>query len=103
MVYRAAAGRPIRRPVNVVTARDYLRRLLTERGLGVKGVLDKAWDVHYATAYRYMTKGKSRLTPAHIDSAIEALNLDALEATKLKFLSARDAGWDMDLKFLKLL
>lgn len=96
-------GKEVTRPTHIRTARDYIRTLLHDRNLYINKQLAEWWKVVPQTAHRYMCRDRQPLAPFHIESVIEHLKLDPLDATRLRFLAARDAGWLLELKYIKLL
>jgi hypothetical protein len=97
---KTATGRPLIIPVNPVTTRDHMRYYLRRAGLHVKD-LGAVWNMHPVSAYRRFYHNRP-WSPNYIEAFIEACKLDSLEAQKLRLLAAREAGWQLDLKYLKL-
>lgn len=102
MAYRKATGRPLKVAVSVKTSRDLIRRHLHTRGLTIANSLAIWWNMHPTSAYRRMYDKRRPLTPNYIEAAIEGLQLDNIDATRLRLLAAREAGWLLDPMYLNL-
>lgn len=90
---RYAAGRRIKVPRSVRTARDLIRRHLREEGRELRS-LAGPFNVTPATVKAIMHHGRP-LSPQHIDAVIEHLNLDEFDATELRLQGAIEAGWQL--------
>lgn len=100
MSYRPATGRPMAVPSHPITVRDHMRHHLRRAGMDIKD-LAPVWDQHQNSVYRRFYD-KRPFTPNYIETFIEAARVDPLDAAKLRLLAAREAGWNLELKYLKL-
>ncbi|WP_258077840.1 hypothetical protein [Xanthomonas arboricola] len=94
----AVGGRPIRVPVGKATVRQVLKRHLLEEGKRIQD-LAEPWQCCVQNVYDRLSRGRV-LAPGHIDAAIAFLRLDEFDAAELRLLGAREAGWNIDTKYL---
>lgn len=94
----ALGGRSIRVPLGKATVRQLLKRHLLEEGKRIQD-LAGPWQCSVQNVYDRLCKG-GPLAPAHLDAAIAFLRLDDFDAAELRMLGAREAGWNIDTKYL---
>ncbi len=94
----ARGGRPIRVPLGKTTARQILRRHLAEEGKRMQD-LAGPWQCRRQTVYDIFSDARA-ISPAHIDAAITWLRLDDFDANELRLVAAREAGWNIDPRFI---
>lgn len=90
---RYAAGRRVRVPAQIRTARDLLRRHLREEGVNQTD-LHRAWNIK-PESVKSILLGKRPLSPQYIDAAVEFLKLDEFDALELRLQGALEAGWQI--------
>lgn len=90
---RYAAGRRVRVPAQIRTARDLLRRHLREEGINQTD-LHRAWDIK-PESVKSILSGKRPLSPQYIDAAVEFLKLDEFDSLELRLQGALEAGWQI--------
>lgn len=95
---KAPIGRPIQYRRDVRTVRDHLRRHLREEGQQMQN-LAAAWGVTKHTVYALFNVDRP-LPPQHVEASIAHLGLDDFDANELRLLAAREAGWQIDPKYL---
>ena len=90
----------IRRPApRHLTARDILRRHLHEDGQRVQS-LAQAWGIRRFSVWRVFQRTERHLQPHHVEGAITALHLDDFDANELRLVAAREAGWNIDPRYI---
>lgn len=94
----ACGGRPIRVPLGKDSVRKLLRRHLREEGRRMQD-LAEPWQCARQTVYDMFSSART-ISPQHVDAAIEWLGLDDFDATELRLLGAREAGWNIDIRFI---
>jgi hypothetical protein len=94
----ACGGRPIRVPRSCNSVRTVIRRHLAEEGLRMQD-LAGPWQCKRTTVYGMFCDNRP-FSPPHIDAVIEFLRLDEFDAAELRLLGAREAGWNLDTKYL---
>lgn len=94
----AVGGRPIRVPRGVNTVRAMLRRHLREEGRRMQD-LAQAWGCKPGNVYDYFCEDRP-FSPQHVEACISFLQLDEFDAAELRLQGAREAGWNIDPKYL---
>jgi hypothetical protein len=94
----ARGGRPIRVPLGKATVRQLLRRHLAEDGKRMQDLVGP-WQCQRSTVYGMFSDARP-FSPAHIDAAIAWLRLDDFDANELRLLGAREAGWNINPRFI---
>jgi hypothetical protein len=90
---RYAAGRRVRVPKSIRTARDLIRRHLREEGHELRS-LAAPLNVKPESVKTIMHHGRP-LAPQHVDAIIEYLKLDEFDALELRLQGAIEAGWQI--------
>jgi len=78
--------------------RQPLRRHLREEGRRMQD-LSRPWQCAPRKVYDMFCDGRPFSAP-HIDAGIERLGLDDFDATELRLLGAREAGWNIDSRYI---
>lgn len=94
----AGGGQPIRIPVGPTTTRQIIKRHFREEGVRLN-TLTGPWRCTSHNVYSTLCRSRP-LAPGHIEGAIAILGLDEFDANELRLQAAREAGWQIDPRFI---